>query len=175
MIGLLHCRNGKKHFIKFGRIPIRVPEAFVEMILVSSYSFRLPNTLALVINVRPLSKGLHCISKNSIGQSLGLKSWKLDFYRQISTSNPLIWFHLYDYETGKPYKDTSVTSVLRSSLVVPVIDQFRDAVKVKFSNKLSSIDAADLKVFKNKQSFDRRNSKEENVNDFIILQTGSAA
>ena len=133
------------------------------MILVSSYSFRLPNTLALVINVRPLSKGLHCISKNSIAQSLGLKSWKLDFYRQISTSHPLIWFHLYDYETGKPYKDTSVTSVLRSSLAVPVIDQFRDAVKVKCSNTLSSIDANKLLVFQNKHSFDNRDAAVEKV------------
>jgi hypothetical protein len=133
------------------------------MILVSSYSFRLPNTLALVINVRPLSKGLHCISKNSIGQSLGLKSWKLDFYRQISTSHPLIWFHLYDYETGKPYKDTSVSSVLRSSLAVPVIDQFRKAVKAECSNKLSSIDANDLLVFQNKQSFDKRDAAVEKV------------
>jgi hypothetical protein len=131
--------------------------------ILASYSCRLPNTLALVINVRPLSKGLHCISKNSIGQSLGLKSWKLDFYRQISTSHPLIWFHIFDYETGKPYKDTSVTSVLRSSLSVPVIDQFRKAVKAECSNTLSSIDAGKLLVFQNKQSFDKRNSKEEKV------------
>ena len=135
------------------------------MILVSSYSFRLPNTLALVINVRPLSKGLHCISKNSIGQSLGLKSWKLDFYRQISTSNPLIWFHLYDYETGKPYKDTSATSVLRSSLAVPVIDQFRDAVKVKYDQPgyLKDIPSGNLLVFQNKQSFDKRDAAVEKV------------
>ena len=135
------------------------------MILVSSYSFRLPNTLALVINVRPLSKGLHCISKNSIGQSLGLKSWKLDFYRQISTSNARIWFHLYDYGTGKPYKDTSVTSVLRSSLVVPVIDQFRDAVKVKYDQPgyLKDIPSGNLLVFQNKQSFDKRDDAVEKV------------
>ncbi len=136
----------------------------VEMILASSYSFRLPNTLALVINVRPLCKGLHCISKNSIAQSLGLKSWKLDFYRQISTSHPLIWFHLYDYETGKPYKDTSVTSVLRSSLAVPIIDQFRDAVKVKYSDShLKGISPSDLLVFQNKQSFDKRDAAVEKV------------
>ena len=146
---------------KFGRIPVRFPETFVEMILVSSYSFRLPNTLALVINVRPLSKGLHCISKNSIAQSLGLKSWKLDFYRQISTSHPLIWFHLYDYETGKPYKGTTADCV--SIPPSAVIAQFRKAVKAECSNTLSSIDANKLLVFQNKQSFEKRDAAVEKV------------
>ena len=88
---------------------------------------------------------------------------------EISTSNLLIWFHLYDYGSGKPYKGTSATSVLRSSLAVPIIDQLRDAVKVKCSNKLSAIDAEDLLVFKNKESFDRRDAKEEKVNLQMIL------
>ena len=132
------------------------------MILVSSYSFRLPNTLALVINVRPLIKGLHCVSKNFSGQSLGLKVGKLDFYRQIWTSNARIWFHLYDHGTGKPYKGTTADKVS-----VPVgsdITDFRDAVKVKYSDShLKGISPSDLLVFKNKQSFDKRNSKEEKV------------
>ena len=132
------------------------------MILVSSYSFRLPNTLALVINVRPLSKGLHCISKNSIGQSLGLKSWKLDFYRQISTSHPLIWFHLYDYETGKPYKGTTADCV--SIPPSAVIAQFRKAVKAEYSDShLKGISHSDLLVFQNKQSFDKRDAAVEKV------------
>jgi hypothetical protein len=129
--------------------------------ILASYSSRLPNTLALVINVRTLSKELHCISKNSIGQSLGLKSWKLDFYRQISTSNARIWFHLYDYETGKPYKGTTADKVS-----VPVgsdVTDFRKAVKDECSNKLSCIDAGDLLVFQNKHSFEKRDSGVENV------------
>ena len=133
------------------------------MILVSSYSFRLPNTLALVINVRPLSKGLHCISKNSIAQSLGLKSWKLDFYRQISTSNARIWFHLYDYETGKPYKGTTADCVsIPSSFFIA---QFRDAVKVKYDQPgyLKDIPSGNLLVFQNKQSFDKRDAAVEKV------------
>jgi hypothetical protein len=134
------------------------------MILASPRCCRLPNTLVLVISFRPLSKGLHCISKNFSGQSLGLKVGKLDFYRQISTSNPLIWFHIYDYGTGKPYKDTSVTSVLRSSLAVPVIAQLRKAIKAEYSDShLKGISPSDLKVFKNKDSFDKRNFKEHKV------------
>ena len=132
-------------------------------------NYRLEGTLALLGNMRPLSQQLHAFARSSIGQNLGLKIGKLDFYRQLSTSNPLIWFHLYDYGSGKPYKGTSATSVLRSSLAVPIIDQFRDAVKVKCSNQLSSVDTSQLHVFKNKESFDRRDSKEEKVNLQIIL------
>jgi hypothetical protein len=68
---------------------------------------------------------------------------------------PLIWFILVDSDTGQSYKGTSASSVSLPS--GSVIDQFRDAVKVKHSNKLSSIDAADLVVYKNKASFDKRN------------------
>ncbi len=81
----------------------------------------------------------------------------------MSSQAPLIWFMLTDSATGKPYKGTTVSSVLRSSLVVPVVDQFRDAVKAKYSNKLSSVDAADLLVYKNKAAFDKRNLEIEKV------------
>ncbi len=76
----------------------------------------------------------------------------------MSSHPSLIWFLLLDSTTGLPYKDTSVSSILRSSLVVPVIDQFRDAVKAKNSNKLSSFDAADLIFYKNKSAFDIRHA-----------------
>ena len=72
-----------------------------------------------------------------------------------------IWFHLYDSANGLPYKGTTADKV-----TVPVgsdITEFRDAVKVKCSNKLSSIDAGKLLVFKNKQSFDKRDSAVEKV------------
>jgi hypothetical protein len=65
----------------------------------------------------------------------------------------LIWYQLLESTTGKPYKETSASSILRSSLVVPIIDQFRDAVMAKNSNKLSSIDSSDLLVYKNKAAF----------------------
>ena len=90
-----------------------------------------------------------------------------------NASNPLIWFQLYDYGTGKPYKETTATSVSLPSTAV--IDQFRKAVKAECPNKLSSIDPSDLLVFKNKDAFDKRDSTEEKVNHFIILQTGRAS
>jgi hypothetical protein len=68
---------------------------------------------------------------------------------------PLIWFILVDSNTGQSYKGTSASSVSLPS--GSVVDQFRDAVKVKHSNKLATIDAADLLVYKNKASFDKRN------------------
>jgi hypothetical protein len=55
---------------------------------------------------------------------------------------------------GQPYKGTTASSV--SLLPTNVIDQFRDAVKSKYSNTLSSIDAAQLQVYKNKSSFDAK-------------------
>jgi hypothetical protein len=63
-----------------------------------------------------------------------------------------------------PYKGTSATSILRSALAVPIIDQFSKAVKAECHNKLSAIDANDLIVFKNKDSLDKRDSEEEKVN-----------
>jgi hypothetical protein len=68
----------------------------------------------------------------------------------------LIWFRLVD-TTGQSYKGTSDSSILSSSLAFPVVDQFRDAVKAKHSNKLSSVDAADLIVYKNQTAFDKEN------------------
>jgi hypothetical protein len=61
---------------------------------------------------------------------------------------------------GQPYKGTTASSV--SLLPTNVIDQFRDAVKSKYSNTLSSIDAAQLQVYKNKSSFD---AKENNLEE----------
>ena len=73
-----------------------------------------------------------------------------------SSPSPLVWFQLLDSATGQPYKGTSADKVAVSS-TADVAD-FRDAVKAKFSNKLSSFDAADLVVYKNKAAFDKRNS-----------------
>ena len=74
------------------------------------------------------------------------------------SSSPLVWFQLLDSATGEAYKGTSYSSILRSSLVVSVVDQFRDAVKAKCSNKLSSVDSSELLVYKNKSAFDNRNA-----------------
>jgi hypothetical protein len=69
-------------------------------------------------------------------------------------SSPLIWFLLED-SSGQPYKGTSADYVSLAS--GSVIAQFRDAVKAKHSNKLSTFDAADLLVYKNKLAFGNRN------------------
>ena len=85
----------------------------------------------------------------------------MSFDQKDYSMHPLIWFHLYDSANGLPYKKTTATKVS-----VPIgsdIDQFRKAVKAECSNKLSSIDAGDLLVFQNKQSFDKRDAAVEKV------------
>ena len=73
-----------------------------------------------------------------------------------SPPSPLVWFLLLDYVTGEPYKRTTVSSVLRSSLVVPVVDQLRDAVHLKYDkpNYLKDIPSGALLVYKNRTAFD---------------------
>ena len=73
------------------------------------------------------------------------------------SSSSLIWFLLLDSATGEPYKRTTADKVSVSSSAD--VADFRDAVKVKHSNKLSSVDASQLLVYKNKASFDKRNSQ----------------
>ena len=73
-------------------------------------------------------------------------------------SSTSVWYLLVD-SNGQPYKKTSADLVELPSTCV--IAQFRDAVKLKSSNKLSSFDAADLVVYKNKESFEKRDSEVE--------------
>ena len=75
---------------------------------------------------------------------------------QHQQSPPLIWFLLVDSANGEPYKGTSAAKVSVSSSAD--VDDFRDAVKAKHSNSLSSVDAGALKVYKNKAAFDKRNA-----------------
>ena len=70
---------------------------------------------------------------------------------------PLIWFVLADDATEESYQFATPTSVLRCSLVVPVVDQFRKAVKALHSNRLSSVDPSDLLVYSNVSAYERRN------------------
>ena len=74
--------------------------------------------------------------------------------------SPLVWFLLLDSETGEPYKNSSASSIERHLITPPVIDQFRDAVRSKNPNKLASVDASDLLVYKNKAAFDSRSAAE---------------
>jgi hypothetical protein len=63
----------------------------------------------------------------------------------------LVWFQLVD-STGSPFKGTSISSVLRTSLVAPVVDLFRDAVKANFDQPgyLKDFPSAALIVYENK-------------------------
>jgi hypothetical protein len=73
-----------------------------------------------------------------------------------AAASPLVWFQILDSGTGQSYKGTSADYV--SLPPGSIVAQFRDAVKAKQSNKLSSFDAADLFIYKNKASFDKRNA-----------------
>ena len=87
-------------------------------------------------------------------------------------SSPLVWFLLVDSATGQPYKGTTADIV--SLPPGYVIAQFRDAVKAKYSNKLSSVDAGELLVYENKTAFDKRNLENEKVLFIFIIATGRA-
>ena len=78
------------------------------------------------------------------------------------SSIPLVWYRLYDSDSGKPYKGTTASCIIRSSLAVPVVDQFREAVQAKYDkpNYLKDIPSGSLLVYKNKAAFDKRNSHE---------------
>ena len=91
-------------------------------------------------------------------------------------SSQAVWFQLYDFVEGLPLKATSATRVFVSASAI--VDDFRKAVKADHSNKLSSVDAADLQVYRNKAAFDKRNdagAKEEPLaEDFIIDGLGTS-
>ena len=78
--------------------------------------------------------------------------------RQYSNANHRIWFQLYDYDTGMPYNQTRASKIS----LPPFADlaDFCDAVKAKCPNQLSSTDAVNLSVFKNKDAFDKREADE---------------
>ena len=75
-----------------------------------------------------------------------------------SPPSPLVWFQLLDSSTGESFKGTSVSSVLRSSLVVPVVDQFRDAAYLENSSILTGFTSSQFIVYKNKTAFELRNA-----------------
>jgi hypothetical protein len=65
----------------------------------------------------------------------------------------LIWFRLFD-SSGKQFEGSSATKVLINPPAD--VDDFREAVKAKLSNRLSFVDADELFVYKNEESFKRR-------------------
>jgi len=82
-----------------------------------------------------------------------------------SMASPLVYYVLLDSVTGEPYKGASPTSILRSSVVVPVIDQFRKAVLQENSSILTGITPSQLVVYKNKHSFENRNGAAGDENE----------
>jgi hypothetical protein len=87
----------------------------------------------------------------------------------VIMSSRLVWYLLIDYSSGKPYRRTSADCV--SLFPGVVVAQFRDAVKAKNSNKLSSFDASDLFVYRNKADFDKRNAVDDDEKDEQLRPT----
>ena len=73
-----------------------------------------------------------------------------------SMSSRLVYYVLLDSATGEPYKNTSEDFITLSS--GSLVGHFRDTVLLKNPKKLSSVDASDLIVYKNKRSFENRNA-----------------
>ena len=85
-------------------------------------------------------------------------------------SSTSVWYLLVD-SNGQPYEKTS-TDLVELPSTTCVIAQFRDAVKLKRPNKLSSFDAADLVVYKNKESFENRNTRVEQERKVPLKSSG---
>jgi hypothetical protein len=68
----------------------------------------------------------------------------------------LIWFRLFD-SSGKQWPETTASSILQPSLVVPNVDQFRKAVLKMYNDEgstiLTGIASSQLLVYRNKQAF----------------------
>ena len=103
----------------------------------------------------------HCASRRSQSQALLVVPESSD-QSPIMTSKKF-WFLLLDSATGQPFKGTT-TDFVSLPQGAEVAD-FWDAVLSKNSNKLASIDASDLLVYRNKAAFDKRNSSADFVDD----------
>lgn len=67
-----------------------------------------------------------------------------------------IWFHLVDSK-GNPYQ--GLTEVIGVKLPADSkFNDFKNAVKARNPNKLSSFDASEFKVYKSVQDFESKNS-----------------
>ena len=63
------------------------------------------------------------------------------------TNSSAYWFLLVDSD-GQPVKGSNFTSISGSSITI--VDEFRSEVKKTFSNLLSSVDAPEMRVYKDK-------------------------
>ena len=94
---------------------------------------------------------------------------KLYICHQEKSTMPLFWFRLVGPD-GQPYRESDASSISLSSSAV--VDQFRDAVIRRSSNLLSSFDACQLKVFKNKFAFDKTSDTEKQFLEADSLISG---
>jgi hypothetical protein len=84
-----------------------------------------------------------------------------------------VWFQLVD-STGRLFKKTSFSSVLRASLVVHVVDLFRKAVKAKYADShLKGVAPSDLIVYENKAAFDEGKTVDSLEPDSSLANLGS--
>lgn len=65
----------------------------------------------------------------------------------------IFWFIIVD-SGGHPFKETSVSSI--SLIHSTVLDQFREAAHLKNASILTGINSSQLKIYKNKLAFDRK-------------------
>ena len=70
----------------------------------------------------------------------------------------LIWYFLFDFTTGLPFKGTSADCI--SVPTNHVVAQLKKDVKKNNSSILTSVDASDLIVYANESAFKKRNSAE---------------
>ena len=80
-----------------------------------------------------------------------------------------IFFQLVDATTGEPYKQCSVDKV-RVAADADVAD-LRKEVKKENPNTLSSVDASQLTVYKDRACLDKKESLEE---DFAVVGLGGS-
>jgi hypothetical protein len=85
-------------------------------------------------------------------------------------SSPLpIWFRLFD-SSGKQWPETTAAYILSSSLVIPLVHEFREAVKAKYDqpNYLQNIPSSTLLVYRNEESFKKRNLSNDEGNEYPL-------
>jgi len=84
----------------------------------------------------------------------------------MSSQPHSIWYHLIDLTTGQSYRHTTASSVKLFSY--DSIDDCRQAIRDENRNKLATVDASDLLVYKNKEAFDNRtHSSEEGYGGYL--------
>ena len=87
----------------------------------------------------------------------------------MSADSRQFWFRLVDDATGKIYPNTDADKVSVNS-IADVAD-FRDAVYLKTSKNLTSVNALNLKVYKDMASFEMRNAAVDEEKEYPLSPT----